>query len=157
MYFENRERRSGTINILLNQKIHDENVASIKKEKEAENIKTFMAQGVFTELLYKLDIIVDEKKITSENIIFVVTNLMTVMHKYKNISGEQKKQSILFFILIIINKSDLIPDDKKNLIFIVENIVPGAIDVLVDVYKKKYILKYSKSCFKSLCCISKKN
>jgi hypothetical protein len=156
MYFENRERRSGTINILLNQKIHDENVMSIKKEKEKEKEKTFISQEVFTELLYKLDNIVDEKKITSKNIIFIVTNLMTVMHKYK-ISGEQKKQSVLFFLFLVINKSDSFPDDKKKLIFIVENIVPGAIDVLVDVYKKKYILKYSKSCFKSLCCISKKN
>jgi hypothetical protein len=153
MYFENREKKSGTINIVLNQKIHDENIISIKKEKG--NGKTFIPREIFAELLYKLDTIVDEKKITSENIIFVVTNLMTVMHKYKNISGEQKKQSILFFISIIINKSDLNPDDKKQLIIIVETIVPGAIDVLIDVSKKKYILKYSKSCFKILCCAKK--
>jgi hypothetical protein len=155
MYFENRERKSGTINIVLNQKIHDENLISIKKGKG--NGKTFIPQEIFDKLLNKLDNIVDEKKITSENIIFVVTNLMTVMHNYKNISGEQKKQSVLFFILTVINKSDLNSDDKKNIRFIVENILPGAIDVLIDVSKKKYILKYSKSCFNILCCVSKKN
>lgn len=90
------------------------------------------------------------ENITSNNLIFVVTNLMSVIGKYTDINGIQKKEIVINFINNSINNSNLNSDDKFVLNSIVSNVVPGAIDMLVEVAKKKYIIKRVKSCFRSI-------
>jgi hypothetical protein len=102
------------------------------------------------QLRLKVVDVIGNNNLSSDKLIFLITNLMAVMRNNKDIGGKQKKEMIIYFINGMIDKSNLDLMEKTNLRFLMSNVVPGAIDVLIDVATKKYILKNAKSCFKFL-------
>jgi hypothetical protein len=111
---------------------------------------TLIPKETQNKLNLKFNDIIGNNDLSSDKLIFVITNLMSVMSNYNDISGNQKKDMIIYFINNIIDKSKLDSVEKSSLKFLMDNVVPGAIDVLVDVATKKYILKHAKSCFRFL-------
>ena len=93
----------------------------------------------FNELSQKNDI-------TFENVIFIVTNLMNIVGKYKNIKGSQKKELVISLLNEYVNKSDIEKNLKDSINFLIKTSIPFTIDVLVDVSKGKYKFKKGSKC-----------
>ena len=79
---------------------------------------------------------------------------MSIVGKYKKISASQKKCIVLYFIIDVIMNSDMDNIDKNNLQFIMKNIVPNVIDMLVDVVKKKIYYKICQNLVRQINIIS---
>ena len=116
---------------------------------KTNDITKFIYNEIYTELLYRLEIIIGNNPISSENIIVVVVNLMSHICKYTELPNKKKKKYILSFIVSEINKSSMDIEDKNDLLDIVKIIIPNTIDVLIDVANKKYILKKKRGCFRT--------
>ena len=88
------------------------------------------------------------KRIGMDEMLFVTTNLMTFVRDYPELSGVEKKELVEKTIRQNIKGINVDNDGDKvflNLAF--EKIVPGAIDLLVDVSKGKYKFKNVKKIF----------
>jgi hypothetical protein len=89
------------------------------------------------------------------NIMFVVTNMMSVAGAYKNLSGPQKKELIVFILCEFIREEVDDPIIEANLTLMIQTIVPGTIDIIIDVSKNVY--KFDNKTFldcikKYICC-----
>lgn len=108
-------------------------------------------QEIVHELQYCLNTDILQYGLSAENLLFLVTNLMQTVGKYKKMSGSDKKK----IVIVLINDAIETRIEDKNLEdflqLMVTNVVPDTIDLLVDISKKKY--KFSKvSKIFSKCC-----
>jgi hypothetical protein len=127
---------------------------SIRRSK-TQSTKLFknsrVPQEIVCELQQVLNADISHDGLSTGNLLFLVANLMQTVGKYKKISGSDKKQ----IVVILINDAIETQIEDKNLEdflqMMVTNIVPGAIDLLIDVSKKKYNFKIISKMF-SKCC-----
>jgi len=91
------------------------------------------------------------------NIMFVVTNMMSVAGSYKTLSGAQKKELIVFILCEFIREEVDDPIIEANLTLMVQTIVPGTIDIIIDVSKNVYKFdnKTVLDCIKKYICCKK--
>lgn len=95
--------------------------------------------------------IINKNRITNDNIMVITTNLMTAISKYENITGRDKKKIIIDLLKDTINNT-VYDDGIKNLLqVIIDTIIPGSIDLIIDISKGKYdfdkIQKNTKKCY----------
>ena len=95
--------------------------------------------------------IINKNGITNDNIMVITTNLMTAISKYENITGKDKKKIIIDLLKDTINNT-VYDDGIKNLLqVIIDTIIPGSIDLIIDISKGKYdfdkIQKNTKKCY----------
>jgi len=87
--------------------------------------------------------------ITKENIITIVINLMQLVEKYQDLTGEQKRNLVINVVeKFIKDKTD--NEKEEVLLTFVGNFLPTLIDILVSVDKKEIVIKLKKtfsSCF----------
>jgi hypothetical protein len=123
--------------------------------------KQTLKKSTQREITTKLDIVlkklITDYGITNENIMFIVTNMMSVIGKYKTISGTEKKEIVISLIIKAIDDSvDLNNQVKSSLTMTIQTVVPPAIDIMVDiangVYKFKYLSKLTTWCKKTKFC-----
>jgi hypothetical protein len=109
---------------------------------------------IILELKSITDNIVKNDNLTPENILLLTTNLMSFVGKYKNISGATKKKIVIYVINDAIRKYIENETLETLLVTIMENVMPSAIDLLVDISKRKYKFKGSKfgNCISNLNC-----
>lgn len=62
---------------------------------------------------------------------------MHIIGKYKKLTGIEKKELVIILINQAIDYSELNQLDKEILKLMMERVIPDAIDVLVNVSKKK--------------------
>ncbi len=93
------------------------------------------------------------KKVDASNIISIVTLLMKTVEKYSDVQGIQKREIVLAVLRKVVEENISDPDEKANVLFMVEKTVPPVIDALVAVNKGQLKIKIQKGC-KSLfsCC-----
>lgn len=95
--------------------------------------------------------IIEGKKITTSNILAIVTQLMMVLAKYQNLTGVQKKELLIYVMKKFVEESEDIDEDtKRELLFMFDLIIPSAIDLLVATSKNKFAFKIKKTLFP--CC-----
>jgi hypothetical protein len=90
------------------------------------------------------------------NIMMLVSTLMETVGKYKKLSGPDKKRIVILVLKHAIDTSNEDSNTKEILNLAMENIVPPAIDIMVDIANGKYEFKSLKkiSIFCRLkCCI----
>lgn len=101
-----------------------------------------------------LNNLLNETDLNSENLLYIVTNVMTAVGKYKTLSGSEKKEIVLGLINDAIdNIKD--SDIKQILTVMMKWVVPNAIDLLIDISKKKYKFNTNSrigKCIKSINC-----
>jgi hypothetical protein len=105
-------------------------------------------KDVANDLQNMMNRITSEKELSSENIIYIVSSLMSVVGKYKKLSGIEKKEIVILFINNIIDNSKLDNTVKISLQLSLSTIVPNAIDILVDISHGKYKFKYIPHLYK---------
>lgn len=95
--------------------------------------------------------------LNTHNIMFVVTNMMSIAGTYKNLSGTQKKELIVFILCEFIREKVDDPIIEANLTLMVQTIVPGTIDIIIDVSKNVYKFdnKTVLDCIKKYVCCKK--
>lgn len=121
-----------------------------------ENIKLILSGEKYIDLLYN-SLSKSNFLLTQENITVVVINLMQLVDKYTELSGEEKKNIVIHVVKKIIkheiDKDKIIEEEEKLMLTFVDIFLPSIIDTLVSVDKKKIAIKIKKtfsSCF--TCC-----
>lgn len=93
-----------------------------------------------------------DSPVTKENITTIVINLMQLVEKYPDLTGEQKKKLVIHVVKKFIkDKTD--NEEEEVLLTFVDIFLPTLIDTLVSVDKKEIVIKLKKtfsSCFP--CC-----
>ena len=79
------------------------------------------------------------KEITTDNIINVVVSSMTAVQKYRNISGKQKKETVINILTFIVDETH--QNDKFD--DIIKSMIPSVIDTIIEANKGKLMLKKS--------------
>ena len=126
------------------------------------DLKTLKSNTVTDEIISELsaflDITSEVNGLTPQNLILVITQMMSMIGKYKKIPGSEKKNVILVLIKNKIPNLDIDDDVKRTLSIMIHEAVPPAIEVLVDIAKGRYKFKYIPKIYKYLkkiCCCCK--
>lgn len=89
-----------------------------------------------------------------------ITKMIEIIEKYKNLTGIQKKNILIFLCICIIEIDTNINDDlKKTFVSIIKTVLPDIIDSIVNLSKKinivfkkfafcKFFCKFFNCCFK---------
>lgn len=105
-------------------------------------LKTTVPVEIVDNLQNILEQLIEQKGLTGENLMYIVTNLMSAVGKYKKLTGMEKKEIVLILVNRAIDESAMDPQVKASLKLAIESVIPNAIDVLVLVAKGKYKFKY---------------
>jgi len=90
--------------------------------------------------------------INTSNIIQLTINLMRIIEKYPNLTGTQKKETIIYVLKKVI-KDNLDNDEtKQNLLFFIDTFLPYVIDTIISVDKKEVVIKIKKGFKKCFTC-----
>lgn len=92
----------------------------------------------------------DGKQMDTGDMLYLTTKLMTFVKEYTDLSGAEKKELVKDAISTYIDGLDLEKENKFLLNMVFKNVIPNAIDLLVDVSKGKYKFKHVKRIFP--CC-----
>jgi hypothetical protein len=104
-----------------------------------ENLKAFLDE------LTKAD------GLTPQNIIYNITLLMQQVGKYKNLSGIDKKNVVLYVIDDFVNSSEVLSSDP-TLKLAIKSMAPSVIDTLINAAKGKYKFKVKIRAWFGCCC-----
>jgi hypothetical protein len=100
--------------------------------------------------------ILDTKKITTTNIIMIMNNLIQVVEKYKELTGNQKKMLVLDTLKKIINENVSDESEKQQLILFVNITLPIILDSIISAINgnMKFAKEKISGCFSKLfsCC-----
>ena len=118
------------------------------RQEERHMLPISIPKDIANDLQNMMNRLTAEKELSSENIIYIVSNLMSTVGKYKKLSGVEKKEIVLLFINNIIDNSNLDDTVKISLQLAVSTVVPNAIDILVDISHGKYKFKYIPKLYK---------
>jgi hypothetical protein len=102
---------------------------------------------------------VGNNNITASSIMVITNNLMQIVEKYKDLTGNQKKMLVIDTIKRFINETINDSSDKNNLLMIADLTLPTVIDTLVSAINGdiKFDVKKVKTVFNNLfgCCCKK--
>ena len=110
------------------------------------------------ESLYEHVKSIHSDKITASNIVVIVTELVQLTEKYKQLTGNQKKTLVINVVKKLVNTQVENENDKKTLNTIIDLTLPTVIDNLVNAINGdlKFDKEKAKSFFrKYLCCLCK--
>lgn len=108
------------------------------------------------ELYTYVKLTLGSQKINAGSIMTITNNLMQIVEKYNDLTGNQKKMLVIDTIKRIINETINDESDRSNLLLIVDITLPTVIDTLVSAINGdlKFDLKKVKNTFQKLffCC-----
>ena len=87
------------------------------------------------------------KKMDAGEMLFATTKLMETVKDYQDLSGREKKKLVETTIKLYIKENNKDDEESVLLNIIFEKVVPGAIDLLVEVAKGKHKFKHVKKMF----------
>jgi|GEM_PF-5982022 len=88
---------------------------------------------------------IKDKSITVYDLIPIATNVMQIVQKYPNLSGNEKKKLVVNVIKQLVDDSDIIPQEQEAIaLTIIQYTLPHVIDAVVAAYKKNIDLKKIK-------------
>jgi len=118
---------------------------------KVDEINLILPNTKYVDGLYKT-LTKSDSPLTKENITTIVINLMQLVEKYPDLTGEQKKLLVIHVIKKFI-KDITDKEEEEVLLTFVDIFLPTLIDTLVSVDKKEILIKIKKnfsSCFP--CC-----
>lgn len=108
---------------------------------------------VYIDRLYEtLSSMIGDNKLSTANAVIIATNLMQIVEKYTNITGQQKKALVIHVLKLFI-ADHLDGDDANTLLLFIDMFLPSVIDTIISIDKKELainIRKSFKTCFP--CC-----
>lgn len=103
--------------------------------------------------LYKHITSIHKENITPSNIVILATELIQLVEKYQNLTGNQKKMLVINIIKKYVNEQNGSEDDKKALNLIIDLTLPNIIDNLIKAINGEINFNRAKSFFsKFICC-----
>ena len=131
---------------------NEEEKQLVTKPDGDKSLEQLTTKKIITSLRNIVQRLLNENELNSENLLYIVTNIMNAVGNYKNTSGAAKKE----IVIILINDAIKERISDKNLESILIAMVPNAIDLLVDISKNKYkfknLSKLSEVCKSLKCC-----
>ena len=99
--------------------------------------------------------IYNDRVINRENIVSIIVVMMQIIEDYKNLSGYEKKQTIINVLLNYVENTVSDRVEKAQILSFIKFTVPSLIDTIISVDKKELEIK-TKNCFKKFfsCCFS---
>tara|TARA_B100001175_G_C19479774_1_gene626427 strand:+ start:1241 stop:1579 length:339 start_codon:yes stop_codon:yes gene_type:complete len=112
-----------------------------------------MSSEPVSRLYDEIETMINGKKVDASSIISIATLLMKTVETYSDVKGIQKKEIVLAVLRKVVEEKISSPEERANVLFLVEQTVPPVIDALVAVDKGQLKIKIQKGC-KSLfpCC-----
>lgn len=101
-------------------------------------------------------VIISDRDLNSSSIMFIVYKLMKGIEKYPTLSGQEKKETVIICIRLVVEKSDIDSSMKTILFDMVKTVIPETIDIIIDGANSKEFKKKAKKCFYKCCYVSKK-
>jgi hypothetical protein len=144
----------------MEKEISLENI--IEKEASFENITTsniIQTENVLidsVEYLYNHLKSIHSEKITPTNIILIATEIIQLVEKYKQLTGNQKKTIVISVVKKLVNSQFDTEEDKRAMNLIIDLTLPSVIDNLVNAINGnlKFNKEKVKSFFKKYFCCS---
>ena len=110
---------------------------SEKTPLSSSSVELLSTKKISDSLKSVLREITQTTELNSENLLYIVTKVMTAVGRYRTLSGGRKKQIVIILITDAISQIED-PLLKQTLMASAEFIVPNAIDLLVDVASRKF-------------------
>jgi len=120
-------------------------------------MKNNIPKEIATDLETMLKKLIANYGLSNENIMFIVTNMMSNIGKYKTLTGLEKKEVVIILVNKAIDESNELDDQVKDVLkMTMQTVVPTAIDIMIDIskgrYKFKYLPRLAAGCKKLKCC-----
>ena len=90
--------------------------------------------------------IVSEETLTVENIVTVVVQVMTLVEKYPNMKGAEKKNLVLHTLKLFAENEITEEETRNQVSLLLDFTVPILIDTLVEVDRGEVKIRIPKSC-----------
>jgi hypothetical protein len=101
--------------------------------------------NIYNKLYKSLELTVQNKKLTTTNVLFITTNLMKTVEKYNGIHGEEKKDLIINVVRkFVVDRLEV--EDGDVMLLFVDEFLPQIIDTLILVDTKQIKIKIRKKC-----------
>lgn len=144
------------MNIDNNQTITTQATTTIANDSSLETLSANDILNTCNEV-YEYIKSVYGNEINATNIVFIASQLIQIIEKYRTLTGNQKKQIVINTIKKLINNSNIIDNQKILLNTIINNTLPPIIDELVNAINGNLDFDKikEKTFFKSICCWSK--
>jgi hypothetical protein len=109
--------------------------------------------------LYKYFKSINVSKITPSNIVFITAEIIQIVEKYDDLTGIQKKHTVINVIKKLVNNQLDTDDDKRAINIIIDLTLPTIIDNLVSAINGEFKFNKEKvtSFFKKIFCCCKSN
>lgn len=145
---DNVEVNDDTVEVPLNDDEHEEEPQPAPKSNEDKSKKVSFMLDVESKAI--IETLVDSLEgFNVENLMKLLPRLIMHVENYKNLSGENKKALVIRMLNHIIDITDC-PGDDAILDPIMKRMVPGMIDLLVEVDQGRLKLKKKNCLFKCL-------
>jgi hypothetical protein len=112
------------------------------------NSDTPFSKEILDKIIKKLELLT----LTPASILSTVVELMIDLQAIQLYTGPQKKEIIIYALNNYIKTTPNIPESEKpEFTFLIENIIPPAIDLLVKASKNQFVFTMQKK-FLGFCC-----
>ena len=124
----------------IHNQVNDSKMAQTRITRNSNNK---LSNAIFTKLQTTLNVLIQENNLNPQTLLYIVANLMEAVGQYKKLTGVEKKNLVINLVNDAIDADGSIQDKIKTpLKLMMRNVVPGAIDIMVDISKNQYKFKY---------------
>ena len=97
---------------------------------------------------------IKDDSINVNNLLDLAVTGMEAVEDITTLSGSEKKELVIMVIQKLIKESDILDDDKKSLLGTITDIIPKAIDIIIQISKGKTNLNKGIDAIKKVkfCC-----
>ena len=112
---------------------------------------------VFDRCYSQVKKLVEGQKITTANVINLLTTSMEVVEEVPNLSGPDKKELTILIVNKLIEETELSDEDQDAIQAIVTRALPFIVDVVIAASRGQYDFNKVTKCWKSMfpCCFRK--
>ena len=108
-------------------------------------------EALFTQIYAEASAMV----LNHDNLLILTTDCMQILASVSTLTGDQKKQLVLYVLTKIVNDNPLLsPEDKVALLLLINTVIPAVIDGLVAVANGLYNFGQKVESLFSSCCSS---
>lgn len=107
-------------------------------------------RGYLNDMVRYIKNLTGEKALDDVDVLHLTIKLMEFVKEYPGLTGKEKKKLVETSIFAYIEQLDVEENNKFLLSLVFKNIIPNAIDLLVDVANGKHKFKHVKKLFS--CC-----
>ena len=104
-------------------------------------------------LYNSLDLLTDDKQLTTLNIVSITTNLMQIVEKYPNTTGPMKKELVMHVLKRFVEDNTDGEDEVALLLLFINTFLPSVIDTIISLDKKELAIKIHNKIKKWFSCL----